>query len=226
VPPDSVDVFFTPLFRGSLDLNLIPAHVACSGPDCALSNEVFPLARAEAQVFAYRANAPRVTVFNESATLTKGGLPATSGWSGAWQFPVPPFSAFFPLSSKAQIDHMPTVSGVLIAKVGDLIATEIDGGKGERVSIELTRNPAGTSSGDRVTLQLIDAIRGVTLIRADRSGLPNTISTKLPGTGRYFVAVTEQSRLASGSPFRGAYCLSVTSSAGAQETLAPHAWIE
>ncbi len=493
VPPNQVDVHFRPLFRGSLELGLTPAHLACSGPDCELQNDIAALARAEAQVFAYTSNAPRVTVVNESATLTEDGFNATTGWSGSWRFPVPPFSSFFPHSSKAQVDHLASVSSVLIVTPGDVFATEIvlrtharsgfrgtiwsgtdqcatadffnsgfvemttptpgvvlvpvdefgqpipapgagdadddgvadgvdncpqtpnadqadadgdgvgdvcdncrltanpnqadsdgdgignacdncstvanvgqldqdgdgvgaacdaspiggmnerpvavagpdrlaqlhaaitldgtsssdadnspgllsfswtqtggpavtltdassptpgftpavvglytfslivhdgyaasaadtvtisvestlgaaercsilgndrppslfdldvfrfDGVKGERVSIELARNPAGTSAGDRVTLLLVDAVRGVTLIRADRSGLPNTIATKLPGSGRYFVAVTEQSRLAPGSPFRGAYCLSVTSSAGAQDTLAPHAWIE
>jgi len=68
--------------------------------------------------------------------------------------------------------------------------------------------------------------RGVTLVRGNRSGLPNTIAATLPGAVRYFVTVAEQTRLAPGSPFRGGYCLSVTSSAGAQNTFAPHAWIE
>jgi hypothetical protein len=60
-PPNQVDIQFRPLFRGSLDLNLIPAHVVCTG-GCPLVNELFPLARAEAQVFAHTANATRVTV--------------------------------------------------------------------------------------------------------------------------------------------------------------------
>jgi hypothetical protein len=56
--------------------------------------------------------------------------------------------------------------------------------------------------------------------------MPNTIATTLPANGQYFVAVAEQSRLAPGSPFRGAYCLSVTSSGDARHTLAPYAWVE
>ena len=491
VPPNHVDVQFRPLFRGSLDLNLIPAHLTCSGPNCVLQNVVSGLARAEARVFAHTANA-RVTLFDESATLTSGGFNATAGWSGSWQFPVPPISAFFPHSAKAQVDHLASVSGVLTVALGEPFATEIilrtvarssftgtifagtdqcatadffnsgflelttstpgvvlmpidefgqpipapgagdadgdgvadaldncprtanadqadadgdgvgdacdncrftanpdqadsdgdgignacdncstvanadqldqdgdgvgtacdaspiggvnerpvamagpdrlaqlhtaitldgtassdadngpgllsyswtqtsgpavtltdahsptpvftptvsglytfslivhdgyaasaadsvtialestvattrcsiigndrppsvldqdvfrfDGTRNERVSIELTRNQAGTSSGDRVTLLLVDAVRGVTLVRADRSSLPNTLATTLPGTGRYFVVVAEQSRLAQGSPFRGAYCLSVTSSANAKDTFAPQAWVE
>jgi hypothetical protein len=493
VPVDRIDVIFTPQFTGSLDLNAIPAHVVCSGPDCELRNRLATLTRAEAQVFAYTATTPRVTVFNESATLANDGFNATSGWSGSWQFPVPPFSAFFPLSAKAQVNHLASTSGVLVVDLGEDFATEIvlrtsarsrftgtifagsdecatadffnsgflelttstpgvvfvpvdahgqpipppvsgdgdgdgvadgvdncprtpnadqadqdgdgvgdacdncrlmanpdqrdgdgdgvgdacdncataanvdqldqdgdgvgtacdaspiggvnqrplanagpdrhaqlpttialdgrassdadngpgslafswtqtggpavtltdatsptpefmpnavglytfilivhdgyatsssdsvtitvesmpaaaprcsilgndrppslldldlfrfDGIKGEQLSIAVAANPAGASSGDRVTLLLVDAVRGVTLIRGDRSGLPNAIATTLPGTGRYFVTVAEQSRLAPGSAFRGAYCLSVTSSAGAQHTLAPHAWIE
>jgi hypothetical protein len=493
VPPDRVDVQFRPLFRGSLDLKAIPAHFSCSGPGCELWNQLSVLARAEAQVFAYTASGPRVTVFSESATLTPQGLNATSGWSGSWQFPIPPFTTFFPNSSTARVDHLGSVSGVFIVPLGDVVATEIvirtnvrsgftgaivagadqcgtadffnsgflelttstpgvvlvpvdetgqphpspgagdadgdgvadaldncpqtpnadqadqdgdgvgdvcdncrltvnadqrdndgdgvgdacdncatvtnvdqldqdgdgvgtacdaspiggvnerpvanagpdrrtqphtaitlngaasvdadsgpgllsfswtqtggpavtltdaaspapafmpdlaglytftlivhdgyaasesdsvtisvestsaaaarcsilgddrwpslldldifrfSGLKGERVSIELARNPIGTSSGDRVTLLLVDAVRGVTLIRADRSRMPNTLATTLPGTGRYFVTIAEQNRLAPGAPFRGAYCLTVTSSDGAQQTLAPQAWIE
>jgi hypothetical protein len=492
-PPNQVDLQFRPLFRGSLDLNLLPAHVTCSGPDCVLRNELSPFARAEAQVFAHTANAPRVLVFDESAALTRDGLNASAGWAASWQFPVPPFSSFFPLSSRAQVDHLASVSGVLTVALGDVFATEIvlrtharssfigtifagtdqcaaadffnsgflelttstpgvvivpvdglgqpipapgagdadgdgvadaadncprtpnadqadldgdgvgdvcdncrvtanpaqadsdgdgvgdacdncstfanaaqldqdgdglgtacdaspiggvnerpvavagpdrlvqpyapvmldatassdadngpgplsfswtqtggpgvtltdatspsphftpalegqytfslivhdgvaastpdsvtisvesasaaatrcsilgddrppslldldvfrfDGARDERVAIELAKNPAGTSSVERVTLLLVDAVRGVTLVRADRSGLPNMIATTLPGTGRYFVTVAEQSRRAPGTAFRGEYCLSMTSSAAAQHTLAPHAWIE
>jgi hypothetical protein len=108
----------------------------------------------------------------------------------------------------------------------DLDIFRLVGMKGERISIEMTANPAGQSSGERATLILVDAVRGVTLIRADGSAMPNTIATTLPANGQYFVAVAEQSRLAPGSPFRGAYCLSVTSSGDARHTLAPYAWVE
>jgi hypothetical protein len=493
VAPDRVDVQFRPLFRGSLDLNAIPAHVACSGADCALRNEALALARVEAEVFAHTANAPRVTVFSESATLSKDGLGATPGWSGSWQFPVPPYSSFYPLTAKAQVDHLASVSGVLTVEIGDTIGIEIvlrtnarssftgtifagtdlcatadffssgfvelttstpgvvfvavdesgqpiptpgagdldgdgvgdatdncprtpnadqadqdgdgvgdacdnclvtanpdqrdgdgdgvgdacdncatdanldqldqdgdamgttcdasplgganqrpvahagadrrgllhtaimldgnaskdadnapgplsfswtqtggptvilagagtptpdfipeaaglytfslivhdgfapsrpdsvtisvegapeaatrcsilgndrpfslldldvfrlTGSKGERLSIEMTADPATTSGGDRATLILVDAVGGVALIRADNGAMPNTITAKLPAKGRYLVVVAEQSRLAPGSPFRGAYCLRVTSTGEARHTLAPHAWVE
>jgi hypothetical protein len=102
----------------------------------------------------------------------------------------------------------------------------LDGLKGERVVIDLSRNPAGTGTGNRATLLLVDAIRGVTLVRTDRGSLPNRIETTLPRTGRYYVVVAEQFRFAPGAAFRGSYCLRVTSSAGAQHSFAPHAWIE
>jgi hypothetical protein len=124
VPPNSVDLEFKPLLRGSLDLLFFPAHVACAG-GCPLQNEVFPLARVEAQVFAHTANSTRVTVFNESATLAKEGFDATPGWAGAWRYPVPPFTSFFPLTAKASVDHLATVSGVLTVAIGDVFATEI-----------------------------------------------------------------------------------------------------
>jgi hypothetical protein len=100
-----------------------------------------------------------------------------------------------------------------------------DGVKGERVVITLARDGAGTSEGDHATLRLVDAIRGVTLIGADEP-LPNRIAATLPRTGRYHVVVAEQVRAFARTRFRGAYCLSLDSSAGAQATLAAHAGVE
>jgi K319-like protein len=100
-----------------------------------------------------------------------------------------------------------------------------DGVKGERVVITLARNGAGTSEGDHATLRLVDATRGVTLIGTD-DALPSRIAVTLPRTGRYHVVVAEQVRALARARFRGAYCLSLDSSAGAQSTLAAHAGVE
>ena len=100
-----------------------------------------------------------------------------------------------------------------------------DGDKGERVVITLARNGDGASTGERATLLLVDTIRGVTLMGAD-GALPNRITATLPRAGRYHVVVAEQVKSLAEARFRGPYCLSLDSSAGAQLTLAAHAGVE
>jgi hypothetical protein len=100
-----------------------------------------------------------------------------------------------------------------------------DGDKGERVVITLARDDAGTSEGDRATLVLIDPIRAVTLVGGDEA-LPSRIAATLPRAGRYHVVVAEHVRSLAEARFRGAYCLSLESSAGAQSALAAHAGVE
>lgn len=63
-------------------------------------------------------------------------------------------------------------------------------------------------------------------VRTDSGVLPNQIAATLPATGPYHVLVGEQPLIAPGERFRGAYCVSLESSAGAQATFAPHAWVE
>jgi hypothetical protein len=100
-----------------------------------------------------------------------------------------------------------------------------DGDKGERVVITLARNEPGSSTGDRATLLLVDTTRGVTLMGAD-GALPNRITATLPRAGRYHVVVAEQVKSLAEARFRGPYCLSLDSSAGAQLTLAAHTGVE
>jgi hypothetical protein len=68
----------------------------------------------------------------------------------------------------------------------------------------------------------------VDLFRIDRTNLPNQIAVTLPADGPYRIAVREHppGLLLPGSPFRGAYCLSVDASAGAAQTLAPTSSVE
>jgi hypothetical protein len=100
-----------------------------------------------------------------------------------------------------------------------------DGVAGERIVLTLERDGAGTSEGDRATLLLVDAIRGVMLTGTD-GVLPGQIAMALPRTGRYHVVVAEQITSLRAARFRGAYCLSLDASAGAQQTLAPHSGVE
>jgi len=98
--------------------------------------------------------------------------------------------------------------------------------RGERVTVTLAKDPAGVSEGHRAALVLVDAVRGVTLVRADNSVLPNEISATLPRAGRYHIIVAEQPRLAPGVRFRGSYCLNLDSSGSAEQTLAVHGGVE
>jgi hypothetical protein len=100
-----------------------------------------------------------------------------------------------------------------------------DGTKGQRVTVKLFKD-AGPSEGKRATLLLVDAIRGVTLVRADAGVLPNVITATLPKTGRYYVIVAEQPKFAPGNRFIGSYCVSLESSGNAQDTFAAHARVE
>ena len=101
-----------------------------------------------------------------------------------------------------------------------------DGTKGERVTITLAKEVGGAHSGERATVVLKDAVKGTFLFKVDTGPLPNVIRATLPSAGRYLVVVGEQPRFWSRTRFRGAYCLSLEGSAGAQSTLAPHVWVE
>ena len=101
-----------------------------------------------------------------------------------------------------------------------------DGTKGERVTITLAKEVGGAHSGERATVVLKDAVKGTFLFKVDNGPLPNVIRARLPSAGRYLVVVGEQPRFWSRTRFRGAYCLSLEGSAGAQSTLAPHVWVE
>ena len=97
-----------------------------------------------------------------------------------------------------------------------------DGVRGEQVTIHLTRDPAGTSQGQRATLSLMDPIRGMVPLAVERDVLPNQITARLTASGRDLVRVAEQP----GDGFRGAYCLSLDASDKTKATLAAHSGVE
>lgn len=107
----------------------------------------------------------------------------------------------------------------------DLDIFTFQGAQGEEVFVGLEK-AENDLSGNRATLMLVDAIRGAHLFRIDRGGLPNEVEATLPATGKYLVIVSEQPRFARGIRFKGDYCISVQSSGGAAQTLAPTAWVE
>jgi len=100
------------------------------------------------------------------------------------------------------------------------------GTEGEEVTVNLGVDSSGSYTGERATLILMDAIRGVCFYRIDRSALSNEITTVLPATGKYRIIVLEQSRRAPGAKFLGDYILSLDSSGGASETLRATRWVE
>lgn len=84
-----------------------------------------------------------------------------------------------------------------------------EGVKGEKVTVTLASNPAGTFTPGKAALTLF----GSRLLKADVSALPNTITATLPRTGTFYVAVWRP--LPETEKFSGAYCVSLESSQNA-----------
>ena len=111
--------------------------------------------------------------------------------------------------------------------IPDLDVFEFDGAAGEEAAITLEVNPDGENNGgERTTLTLKDKIRGVWLLKQDRSVLPNQIVATLPGTGEYLIIVSEQPWFLRGTSLRGDYCLTLKSIGAAGATLRPTSWVE
>ena len=89
---------------------------------------------------------------------------------------------------------------------------EFSGAKGEKVTIVLAANPAGTFKVGRAALTLF----GIGLLKVDVSALPNTITATLPRTGAYYATVAEL--LKRTGKFSGDYCVSLKSSQNAWRT--------
>ena len=126
----------------------------------------------------------------------------------------------------------PIIAEALCSNLGDdpkpsLLDQDIytlQGARGEelRVRLEDLKNANNKSA----SLILLDNIQGSVLLKTDNGTLPNEVSAVLPATGEYLVVVAEQPLIARGNRFRGDYCLSVQSSAGAAQTLQPTGWVE
>ena len=101
--PSGVDIDIGLDFDGALGVAIIPVSVACPG-GCPEQRNVGSgdiAASVSAQLFAHTASAPRVTVFNESATLDydlalDGRFGPTSGWSAPGASPSGPSSPIRP----------------------------------------------------------------------------------------------------------------------------------
>ncbi|MCC7257894.1 MAG: hypothetical protein IT486_05950 [Gammaproteobacteria bacterium] len=89
---------------------------------------------------------------------------------------------------------------------------EFSGARGEKVTVTLVPDPAGTFTPGRAALSVF----GIGLFRLDASALPNTIAGKLRRTSTYYVTVSEP--LWGKGKFTGAYCVSVESSGNAWRT--------
>ena len=131
-----------------------------------------------------QAGGPAVTL-TDAASPTPEFTPAAAGQYTFSLIVHDGFAASTPDSVTISVESTPvaatrcSILGNDRPSLVDLDVFRFDGTRGERVSVELAKNQAGTSSGERVTLWLVDAVRGVTLVRTDRSGLPNTIATTL-----------------------------------------------
>lgn len=94
----------------------------------------------------------------------------------------------------------------------DIHFFEFNGVKGEKVTVALAANPAGTFTPGKAALALFK----LGLLRRDATDLPNTITATLPRTGKYFVTVSEL--LLKTGKFKGDYCVSVESTQNAWQT--------
>jgi hypothetical protein len=73
---------------------------------------------------------------------------------------------------------------------------------------------------------LVDNIPGAHLLKLDTSSLPNEVGATLPANSEYLAIVAEQPTFSRGSKYKGPYCITVQSSAGAAQTLQPTGWVE
>ena len=127
----------------------------------------------------------------------------------------------------------PIVAEALCSTLGDdpkpsLLDQDIytlQGSKGEELRVRLEELMGGNNSS-QASLILLDNIHGVVLLKTDNGKLPNEVSAVLPATGEYLAIVGELPLIARGNRFRGDYCLSIQSSAGAAQTLQPTEWVE
>jgi hypothetical protein len=94
----------------------------------------------------------------------------------------------------------------------DIDFFEFNGIKGEKVTVALAPNPAGTFTPGKAALSLF----GIGLLKLDATVLPNTITATLPRTGTFYVTVSEP--LLGEGKFSGAYCASLESSGNAWQT--------
>jgi predicted extracellular nuclease len=128
-------------------------------------------------------------------------------------------------------DHDPVIIGLNLtseytstqcANLGDkrfLGMRDIDlfyfnGVKGDKLTLTLSPDTAGSFEGKRALLLLVDAIRGQHLIKAKTGRLPSRIKATLPADGLYIVTVSELMTIKEKRRFQGDYCLSLTSNAG------------
>jgi hypothetical protein len=103
---------------------------------------------------------------------------------------------------------------------------KFSGINGETIKITLNASPPEEGSGKRVTLMLIDNIKGPALLKLDRSELPNEILTTLPATGEYLIIVAEQPKIGKGERYKGKYCVDLEASTETSQTFAPAFWVE
>ncbi len=213
---------------GQVTGNLDPLGALVPGTDVVdpdLTNQILSLSEEERYTFIFEGNAQVLDHFLTSSALD----PFVTG------IEVPRANS----DADDVFEDDPTVSlrssdhdGVVLyvqppvgycSNLGNSFFIDIDlykftGQAGEEVTLRLQADPRGSSTGERATLKLIDAIRGVFLLRINAGDLPNNITATLPADGKYHVFVEEQPRFFPGIRFQGDYCVTIESSGEAAST--------
>jgi ELWxxDGT repeat protein len=143
---------------------------------------------------------------------------------------IPPWDdQFLPITGTGIGSHEATIYSCLGDDpwwfLPDYDVFKFEGAEGEEITLTLEESD-GDNTGEHATLILKDKIKGVCLFKKDKSALPNEISVTLPAAGKYHVIVAEQCCYLPGDPFKGSYCLTLQSSAGAHATLESTCWVE
>ena len=152
----------------------------------------------------------RVEAFDANGRPTSG-TPARVRFSGV----IGHFStwAVASVTRVTQVNRTVICSALGGHRLPDVHLFSFIGGMGEKVTVKLAANPAGTFTPGRAALTVF----GISLLRLDATDLPNTITATLPRTGNYFVTVAEL--LLRTGKFKGDYCVSVESTQNAWQTL-------
>lgn len=102
---------------------------------------------------------------------------------------------------------------------------EFQGKAGDAITIRLEKDTSGTTSGDRASLILMQKGK-LSVLKLDRSDLPNQLDLALPKMATYQVVVGEEPMILRGKRFKGNYCVILSGPQGALDTFKPTARVE
>jgi cysteine-rich repeat protein len=102
---------------------------------------------------------------------------------------------------------------------------EFPGQAGDTISITLEKDTSGTTIGERTALILKEKGK-LSILKIDRSDLPNRVDIALPRASTYQVIVGEEPKILGGRQFRGNYCLTLDAPKATRERFKPTASVE